>query len=127
MRLGLLHHLVLALLLAYAGGGIVPASAGGSWELLQSSVGVSGMHMQLLHNDRLILFDRTNFGPSNLTFPPGHPCRVNPQDVALPRGDCTVHSVEYSVASNTFRALSIFTDTGCSSGHIMLDGTLILD
>ncbi|XP_066350572.1 aldehyde oxidase GLOX-like [Miscanthus floridulus] len=125
MRLGLLHHLVLALLLAYAAGGIVPASAGGSWKLLQSSVGVSGMHMQLLHNDRLILFDRTNFGPSNLTFPPGHPCRVNPQDVALPRGDCTAHSVEYSVASNTFRALSIFTDTWCSSGHVAPDGTLV--
>lgn len=121
MRLG---YLVLALLLAYAGG-IAPASAGGSWKLLQSSVGVSGMHMQLLHNDRVILFDRTNFGPSNLTFPAGHPCRVNPQDVALPNGDCTAHSVEYSVASNTFRALSVFTDTWCSSGHVAPDGTLV--
>jgi len=127
MRLGSLHHLVLALLLvAYAGGIIAPASAaGGSWKLLQSSVGVSGMHMQLLHNDRVILFDRTNFGQSNLTFPPGHPCRVNPQDVALPKGDCTAHSVEYSVASNTFRALSVFTDTWCSSGYVAPNGTFV--
>ncbi|KAF8703604.1 hypothetical protein HU200_032423 [Digitaria exilis] len=117
-------HLVLLALAC--SGAISPAmSAGGSWELLQDSVGVSAMHMQLLHNDRVILFDRTNFGASNLTFPPGHPCRNNTRDQALPGGDCTAHSVEYDVASNTFRALSIFTDTWCSSGYVAPDGTLV--
>nr|CAB3485017.1 unnamed protein product [Digitaria exilis] len=118
-------HLVLLILAC--SGAIAPAtsSSGGSWELLQDSVGVSAMHMQLLHNDRVILFDRTNFGASNLTFPPGHPCRNNTRDQALPGGDCTAHSVEYDVASNTFRALSIFTDTWCSSGYVAPDGTLV--
>ncbi|KAG2573081.1 hypothetical protein PVAP13_7KG225900 [Panicum virgatum] len=84
------------------------------------------MHMQLLHNDRVILFDRTNFGPSNLTFPPGHPCRRNPRDQWFRGGaGCTAHSVEYDVASNTFRVLSIFTDTWCSSGYVAPDGTLV--
>ncbi|KAJ1271735.1 hypothetical protein BS78_06G148900 [Paspalum vaginatum] len=125
MRLAL-HHLVLIALLLLASGGIAPASAGGRWKLLQSSVGVSGMHMQLLHNDRVILFDRTNFGPSNLTFPAGHPCRVNQQDLFQPKGDCTAHSVEYSVASNTYRALSVVTDTWCSGGHVRPDdGALV--
>ncbi|XP_062185516.1 aldehyde oxidase GLOX-like [Phragmites australis] len=120
-----LLHLALLLLLA-CGGIIAPArGAGGSWKVLQRSVGVSAMHMHLLHNDRVILFDRTNFGRSNLPFPPGHPCRVNPRDRVLPQGDCTAHSVEYSVASNTFRALSIFTDTWCSSGYVAPDGTLV--
>ncbi|CAN6249228.1 unnamed protein product [Urochloa humidicola] len=117
------HHLALLLLLAYAG--ITPATAAGSWKFLQN-VGVSGMHMQLLHTDRLILFDRTNVGPSNLTFPAGHSCRLNLQDQWFKNTtDCTAHSVEYNVASDTFRALSIFTDTWCSSGHVAPDGTLV--
>ncbi|CAN6235511.1 unnamed protein product [Urochloa humidicola] len=126
MELGFRHLVLSLLLVAFRGGGIAPASAaGGSWELLQDSVGVSAMHMQLLHNDRVILFDRTN-APSNLTFPAGHPCRQNPPDVWFKNNtDCTAHSVEYDVASNTFRALSFFTDTWCSSGYVDPDGTLV--
>jgi hypothetical protein len=120
-----LHHLV-PLLLLVACCGIAPVSgAGGSWKFVQN-VGVSGMHMQLLHNDRVILFDRTNFGKSNLSFPAGTPCRVNPQDQFLPQGDCTAHAVEYNVRDNTFRPLvNIVTDTWCSSGYVTPDGTLV--
>jgi len=39
---------------------------------------VSAMHMQLLHNDRVILFDRTNVGPSNLTSPGPALCFLGP-------------------------------------------------
>ncbi|PAN38908.1 hypothetical protein PAHAL_7G206500 [Panicum hallii] len=124
MELGFRLLLVLAIgVLLACGGGIAPASAaGGRWELLQDSVGVSAMHMQLLHNDRVILFDRTNFGPSNLTFPPATPAA---DQWFRGEADCTAHSVEYDVASNTFRALSIFTDTWCSSGYVAPDGTLV--
>ncbi|KAF8718854.1 hypothetical protein HU200_025162 [Digitaria exilis] len=120
------HLAVRVLLLACAFAGIVaPAStAGGRWDLLQRSIGVSAMHMQLLHNDRVIIFDRTDFGHSNLSLPGGH-CRVNPRERALPSGDCTAHSAEYDVASNSFRPLSVFTDTWCSSGTVSPDGTLV--
>ncbi|CAN6313351.1 unnamed protein product [Urochloa humidicola] len=122
------HLAVRLLLLACAcfAGGIAPASAaaGGRWDLLQRSIGVSAMHMQLLHNDRVIIFDRTNFGRSNLSLPGGR-CRVNPSDQALPAGDCTAHSVEYNAASNSFRPLFLFTDTWCSSGTVAPDGTLV--
>uniref|UniRef100_A0ACD5YWM0 Uncharacterized protein n=1 Tax=Avena sativa TaxID=4498 RepID=A0ACD5YWM0_AVESA len=123
-----LHNLVRLLLLVCAGG-IAPATeaacggGGGRWDLLQRSIGVSAMHMQLLHNDRVIIFDRTNFGRSNLSLPDGR-CRRNPRDLALPV-DCTAHSAEYHVAPNTFRPLSIFTDTVCSSGAVAPDGTLV--
>ncbi|OEL15999.1 Aldehyde oxidase GLOX [Dichanthelium oligosanthes] len=117
------HHFVLLLLLACAG--IAPASgAGGRWELLQRSVGVSAMHMQLLHNDRVIIFDRTDFGLSNLSLPGGR-CRVNPRERVLPAGDCTAHSAEYDVAANAARPLFVFTDTWCSSGTVAPDGTLV--
>ncbi|KAL8141247.1 hypothetical protein V2J09_007268 [Rumex salicifolius] len=97
-------------------------AAPGRWKLLQSSIGVSAMHMQLLPSDRVVIFDRTNFGPSNLSLPAGK-CRKNPLDRVL-KTDCTAHSAEYNPISNTFRALNIFSDTWCSSGALLPDGTL---
>ncbi|WOL14087.1 aldehyde oxidase GLOX-like [Canna indica] len=99
------------------------AAGGGQWALLQRSIGVSAMHMQLLHTDRVVVFDRTDFGPSNLSLPAGY-CRNDPSDLALPV-DCTAHSAEYDVAANTFRPLTILTDTWCSSGAVDGDGTLV--
>ncbi|XP_023002884.1 aldehyde oxidase GLOX-like [Cucurbita maxima] len=96
---------------------------GGRWELLQNDVGVLPMHMQLLHSDRVVIFDRTDFGTSNLPLPEGK-CRMDPNDVAL-KLDCTAHSLEYDVASNTFRPLMVQTDVWCSSGAAASDGTLV--
>ncbi|KAL6213563.1 hypothetical protein ACLB2K_013010 [Fragaria x ananassa] len=98
-------------------------AADGKWELLLKNVGISAMHMQLLHNDRVVMFDRTNFGPSNLSLPNGV-CRKNPNDTAL-KVDCTAHSAEYDVASNTVRPLFVFTDTWCSSGAVNPSGSLV--
>ncbi|XWS69770.1 hypothetical protein CRYUN_Cryun04dG0207200 [Craigia yunnanensis] len=89
---------------------------GGYWQLLQSSVGISAMHVQLLPNNKVIIFDRTDFGPSNLSLPAGSFC---------PNNDCTAHSVIYDIDSNTFRPLHIVTDTWCSSGSLDASGTLI--
>ncbi|KAB2014904.1 hypothetical protein ES319_D09G260400v1 [Gossypium barbadense] len=94
----------------------------GSWQILQKSIRISAMHMQLLRNDHVIMFDRTDFGPSNLSLPNGK-CRNDPTDTAL-QVDCTAHSVEYDVFANKFRALTVQTDVWCSSGAIMPDGNL---
>ncbi|XP_050363037.1 aldehyde oxidase GLOX-like [Argentina anserina] len=98
-------------------------AADGKWELLLKNVGITAMHMQLLHNDRVVMFDRTNFGPSNLSLPNGV-CRNNPNDTAL-KIDCTAHSAEYDVASNSVRPLFVFTDTWCSSGAVNPSGSLV--
>ncbi|XP_062097742.1 aldehyde oxidase GLOX-like [Humulus lupulus] len=98
-------------------------AAGGRWQLLQSSIGISAMHMQLLNNDRVVLFDRTDFGKSNLLLPAGK-CRKDPAEMAL-KVDCTAHSAEYNVITNTFRPLTVQTDVWCSSGSLMPDGTLM--
>ncbi|XVF86006.1 hypothetical protein PTKIN_Ptkin17bG0166100 [Pterospermum kingtungense] len=90
--------------------------SGGYWQLLQSSVGISAMHVQLLPNNKVIIFDRIGFGPSNISLPSGSYC---------PNDDCTAHSVIYDVVSNTFRPLHILTDTWCSSGSLDSDGNLI--
>ncbi|KAL6218616.1 hypothetical protein ACLB2K_011826 [Fragaria x ananassa] len=98
-------------------------AAVGKWELLTKNVGISAMHMQLLHNDRVVMFDRTDFGASNLSLPNGV-CRNNPNDTTL-KVDCTAHSAEYDVASNTVRPLFVFTDTWCSSGAVNPNGSLV--
>ncbi|OMO75316.1 hypothetical protein COLO4_26185 [Corchorus olitorius] len=94
---------------------ILTTAAGGKWQLLQKSIGVSAMHMQLLRNDRVVMFDTTRFGASNLSLANGK-CLNN---------DCTAHSVEYNVLTNKFRPLTVQNDTWCSSGAIMPDGNFI--
>ncbi|KAB1203721.1 Galactose oxidase [Morella rubra] len=98
-------------------------AASGRWQLLQKSIGITAMHMQLLKNDRVVIFDRTDFGKSNLSLPNGQ-CRNDPNEKAL-KIDCTAHSAEYDVATNSFRALFVQTDVWCSSGSVMPDGSLI--
>ncbi|XP_025013288.2 aldehyde oxidase GLOX [Ricinus communis] len=94
---------------------------GGRWVLLQESIGISAMHIQVLKNNKVIMFDRTDFGHSNLSLPYGK-CRFNDEAVML---DCTAHSVLYDIATNTFRPLMIITNTWCSSGSLDSNGVLV--
>ncbi|KAF7829600.1 aldehyde oxidase GLOX-like [Senna tora] len=103
---------------------ILLAAAGGQWKLLQNNLGIVAMHMQLMHNDRVVIFDRTDFGFSNVTLPHGICRRVRHNQTNLTI-DCTAHSVEYDVASNTYRPLFVQTDVWCSSGSVEPHGTLI--
>ncbi|KAJ4831801.1 hypothetical protein Tsubulata_017012 [Turnera subulata] len=95
---------------------------GGTWVLLHESIGISAMHMQLLKTNKVVIFDRTDFGPSNLTVTLDK-CRFN--DEAVKPIDCTAHSVLYDLVSNTFRPLFVRTNTFCSSGSVDPDGTLV--
>ncbi|KAL8166638.1 hypothetical protein V2J09_008137 [Rumex salicifolius] len=95
----------------------------GEWRVLHDSIGISAMHMQLLHNNKIVMYDRTDFGRSNISLPDGR-CRRDPFDPVL-QVDCTAHSVLYDVASNTFRPLMVESDTWCSSGSVLPDGILL--
>ncbi|XP_068645925.1 aldehyde oxidase GLOX-like [Aristolochia californica] len=120
-RLGGAAWIFILLIIAVGSGGA--NGSGGQWALLQKSIGVSAMHMQLLRNDRVVVFDRTDFGLSNLSLPAGK-CRNDPNDTAV-KHDCSAHSVEYDVLSNAFRPLMVLTDTWCSSGAVAPDGRLV--
>ncbi|XP_024987327.1 aldehyde oxidase GLOX-like [Cynara cardunculus var. scolymus] len=100
----------------------LPKKPLGNWVLLQRSIGISAMHMQLLHNNKVVIFDRTDFGASNLSLPFGETCRLNDE---LLRPDCTAHSILYDVPSNTFRPLYVQTNVWCSSGTVDPTGTLV--
>lgn len=91
----------------------------GKWKVLKRSIGISAMHMALLPNDRVITFDRSNFGPSNISLPQGK-C---PKDITT--ADCYAHSVEFDPSNRNVRPLTILTDTWCSSGALSQDGVLI--
>ncbi|XP_050226450.1 aldehyde oxidase GLOX1-like [Mercurialis annua] len=91
----------------------------GRWKLLKKSIGISAMHMQLLPNDKIITFDRTNFGPSNLSLPQAK-CTAEFQNT-----DCFVHSVEFDPFNRNIRPLTVLTDTWCSSGGLSEDGVLV--
>ncbi|XP_021773085.1 aldehyde oxidase GLOX-like [Chenopodium quinoa] len=95
----------------------------GEWQVLHENIGISAMHMQLLRNNKVVMFDRTDFGPSNISLPYGR-CRHDPSDIVL-QMDCTAHSVLYDIATNSFRPLTVNTDTWCSSGSVLPDGTLV--
>jgi len=102
-----------------------PSSDGshGRWDLLSESVGISAMHMQLMHDNKVVIYDRTDFGPSNISLPGGL-CRADPYDDAL-KIDCTAHSILYDTITDTYRPLMIQTDTWCSSGAVLPNGTLV--
>lgn len=95
----------------------------GEWHLLQETIGISAMHMQLLHNNKVIMFDRTDFGRSNISLAGGL-CRNDPTEKVL-KIDCTAHSILYDINSNTLRPLMVQTDTWCSSGSVLPNGTLV--
>ncbi|KAF9618917.1 hypothetical protein IFM89_002912 [Coptis chinensis] len=99
------------------------AAGGGQWTLVQNSIGIAAMHMQLLNNDRVVIFDRTDFGLSNISLPSGK-CRNDSNEMAV-KIDCTAHSVEYDVLANSVRPLMVQTDVWCSSGAVAVDGHLI--
>ncbi len=66
--------------------GVEGAGAQDSWQLLIANAGVSAMHMALFHTNKVVMFDRTDYGPSMIRLPNGI-CRVDPNDLAL-KVDC---------------------------------------
>ncbi|KAK9290149.1 hypothetical protein L1049_008315 [Liquidambar formosana] len=102
---------------------ITLADLPGKWDLLVPNAGISSMHTAVTHYGTVVLLDRTNIGPSRKMLPKGH-CRQDPNDVVLKR-DCYAHSVLFDPQTNQIRPLMILTDTWCSSGQFLPDGSLL--
>ncbi|XP_047331838.1 putative aldehyde oxidase Art an 7 [Impatiens glandulifera] len=129
-----IYSLVYLLLFIYAPLGILgkqpdfETSFIGSWVIDNPDSGVSAMQMQLLPYNKIIIFDLTNSGQSNISLP-GNETNCRP----MPKGslneeikyDCWAHAVEYDVDNAAVRPLKILTDCWCSSGGMASDGTLI--
>ncbi|KAI3773583.1 hypothetical protein L1987_48113 [Smallanthus sonchifolius] len=88
------------------------------WKILLNNTGVVAMHMAVTHQNNVVIFDQTGAGPSQYRL---HKCK------ARGSGDssCYAHSVEYNVLNNRVRALHLATDTWCSSGSFLSNGSLL--
>ncbi|QCE04429.1 glutathione S-transferase [Vigna unguiculata] len=95
----------------------------GTWEVLVADAGIASMHTAVTRFNTVVLLDRTNIGPSRKLLPKGH-CRYDRNDALLKR-DCYAHSVHLDLQTNQVRPLKILTDTWCSSGQFLPDGTLL--
>ncbi|KAK1264086.1 hypothetical protein QJS04_geneDACA022328 [Acorus gramineus] len=80
------------------------------------------MHMQLLRNNKVLIFDRTSFGPSFLPLPTTS--TSNPTTLC-PSSDCTAHSLLLDPTTLTLSPLHLHSDTFCSSASPLPDGTLL--
>jgi hypothetical protein len=58
---------------------VVDAAGGGTWEVVVQNAGIASMHTAVTHYGNVVLLDRTNIGPSQLSLPKGV-CRNNPLD-----------------------------------------------
>lgn len=99
------------------------SKAQGTWQILVGNAGIASMHTAITHYDTAILLDRTNIGASQIPLPNGQ-CRDNSQELVL-KHDCTAHSVMLDTKTNSVRALWVQTDTWCSSGQFISDGTMV--
>lgn len=102
---------------------ITHADLPGTWELIVQDAGIASMHTAVTRFNTVVLLDRTNIGPSRKALG-RHRCRKDPNDVVLKR-DCYAHSVLFDLGTNQIRPLMIQTDTWCSSGQFLSDGSLL--
>lgn len=124
--------LVVAMVLAMVRGGegqaqgpaapvVVTGTA--TWSLLHQNVGIASMHTAVTHTGQVLFLDRTDIGPSLINLANGV-CRDNTRDMSS-QHDCTSHSLMFNPADNTVRPLLVQTDTWCSSGAFLPNGTLL--
>ena len=78
------------------------------------------MHMQLLPGDFVLMFDRTDTGPSNISLAALAPCAATADGA-----DCTAHSVLLDLRSNVLHPYPLATNPWCSSGALLPNGTLL--
>ncbi|KAK3119503.1 hypothetical protein QOZ80_9AG0671490 [Eleusine coracana subsp. coracana] len=110
-----------------------PAPMSGEWQLLHANIGVSAMHMQLLPGDYVLMFDRTDTGPSNLSLPTSSSSsctaamtsKSNSTPSPEEAEDCTAHSVLLDLRSNALHPYPLATNPWCSSGALLPNGTLL--
>ncbi|XP_058215512.1 aldehyde oxidase GLOX-like [Rhododendron vialii] len=95
----------------------------GTWELLVPNAGIASMHTAVTPFNTVVLLDRANIGLSNLSLPNGE-CRDDPFEEDL-KHDCSAHSAVLDLNTNGIRPLEILTDTWCSSGQFLPNGTLL--
>ncbi|KAG6599461.1 Aldehyde oxidase GLOX1, partial [Cucurbita argyrosperma subsp. sororia] len=96
----------------------------GMWKLVSRNSTVSAMHMNLLPNNKMIMFDAAAFHISQIKLPGGK-CFPYTTDQGAAMEDCWAHGVEYDIETGNVRPLTMATDPWCSSGGLDVEGRLV--
>ncbi|KAG7021294.1 Aldehyde oxidase GLOX1, partial [Cucurbita argyrosperma subsp. argyrosperma] len=96
----------------------------GSWKLVSQNSMVSAMHMNLLPNNKMIMFDASAFHISQIKLPNGK-CFDFKTDQGAVLQDCWAHGVEFDIETAKIRPLTMPTDPWCSSGGLDIEGRLV--
>ncbi|GKE45864.1 aldehyde oxidase GLOX [Tanacetum coccineum] len=98
----------------------------GTWEVLVENAGIASMHTVVTHFDTVVLLDRTDLSPTEERYEKYH-CQIDPKNKQDPqtRPDCYSYSVYYNLANQNLQPLTLNTDTWCSSGQVLPDGTIL--
>ncbi|KAG6662214.1 aldehyde oxidase GLOX1-like [Carya illinoinensis] len=97
----------------------------GLWELVSKDSGANAMHINLLPNNKIIMFDATAFHMSTMKLPNGQCFPYKDEKTGMLNQDCWCHAVEFDIDTAKLRPLKIQWDPWCSSGGLAADGTLV--
>lgn len=80
----------------------------GRWALVSENSGVSGMHVILLPNNKLIMYDASAFHISDIKLPMGRCVPFADKRTRQLQQDCWAHGVEFDIKSGNIRPLKVF-------------------
>ncbi|KAA0061543.1 WSC domain-containing protein [Cucumis melo var. makuwa] len=101
-----------------------PTTFLGTWKMVSRNSMVSAMHMNLLPNNKMIMFDASAFHISQIKLPNGK-CFPFKTDQGEILQDCWAHGVEFDIETAKIRPLTMPTDPWCSSGGLDVEGRLV--
>lgn len=84
----------------------------GLWMLLSADSGANAMHVNLLPNNKIIMFDATAFRMSTLKLPNGE-CIPYKDDKKRDKEDCWSHGVEFDYNTGYKRTLKVHIFMKC--------------
>lgn len=87
-----------------------PINFQGSWKVVSANSYVSAMHMNLLPNNKMIMFDASAFHISQIKLPNGR-CLPFKTDQGATLQDCWAHGVEYDIETAEIRPLTVRNTT----------------
>ncbi|POO00872.1 1,4-alpha-glucan-branching enzyme [Trema orientale] len=98
----------------------------GKWAIVSKNSGVSGMHIIVLPNNKVIMYDASAFRISDIKLANGVCVPFKDKATNKELQDCWSHGVELDVINNAkIRTLKLLYDPWCSSGGLAVDGTLV--
>jgi len=97
----------------------------GLWELFSKDSGANAMHINILPNNKVIMYDATAFHISTIKLPNGECIPYKDERSGAELQDCWSHAVEFDIDTAKIRPLKVEWDPWCSSGALAADGTFV--